>query len=178
MRVISGKHKGRVLEKFKGDAIRPTADRAKEALFNIISYDIKGANFLDLFSGTGSIGIEAISRGADKVIFVDGSRESASIIKTNLSKLKEQALVEVTSAETYLLKTNEKFDFIFLDPPYNYKEADNLFKIIKEKNLLNAGGVIIYEHANDYDFTSQHFEIYDTRKYGIATFDFYVEGEL
>ena len=136
------------------------------------SYDINGATFLDLFSGTGSIGIEALSRGAKKVVFVDGSRESASIIKNNLLKLKESAVVEVISAETYLLKSNEKFDYIFLDPPYNYKEADNLFRIISDRNLLNEGGVIIYEHANDYDFSSEYYEIYDTRKYGIAVFNF------
>ena len=172
MRVISGKFKGRVLDKFKGDAIRPTADRAKEALFNIISREIYGADFLDLFSGTGSIGIEALSRGANEVVFVDGSRESVSIIKSNLSKLNEDGNVENVNAEIYLLKTNKKFDFIFLDPPYNYQEADKLFKIISERALLKEGGVVIYEHASDYKFNSEHLEIYDSRRYGIAVFDF------
>ena len=172
MRVVSGKHKGRVLDKFKGDAIRPTADRAKEALFNILSYSVTGANFLDLFSGTGSIGIEALSRGAKKVTFVDASKESANIIKSNLTKLKEVSSVELLSAETFLLKTSDTYDIIFLDPPYSFNEADKLFEIIKNRNLLNENGIVIYEHASENKFNSEFLEIYDTRKYGIATFDF------
>lgn len=172
MRVISGKHKGRVLKQFKGDDIRPTSDRAKEALFNIISNNVYGANFLDLFSGTGSIGIEALSRGASNVTFVDGSKESVLLIKNNLQMIKENANVELLNAQTFLLKTNQTFDIIFLDPPYNFKGVDELFKIILERKLLNDGAIIIYEHGSDYSFSSEYFEIYDSRKYGIATFDF------
>lgn len=171
MRVVSGKYKGRVLKEFKGEDIRPTSDRAKEALFNILSYKTFGAKFLDLFSGTGSIGIEALSRGAE-VTFVDGSRDSVAVIKSNLSLIKENAKVEQLRAETFLLKTQDRYDVIFLDPPYAYNEADGLFKIILERNLLLDGGIIIYEHKRDYLFSSEYFEIYDSRKYGIAVFDF------
>ena len=81
MRIIAGKHRGRVLKEFNGRDIRPTSDRAKEALFNILQFDIAGCSFLDLYSGTGGIGLEAISRGAEKVVFVDNSRESVKLLK-------------------------------------------------------------------------------------------------
>ena len=172
MRIISGKHKGRVLKSFKGDDIRPTSDRAKEALFNILGSKVYNAKFLDLFSGTGSMGIEAISRGAEKVIFVDGSKDSVNLIKGNLALVKEDATVILGYAESFLNSVNGKFDIIFLDPPYNYRDADGLFKIIKNRNLLNEGGIIVYEHNADYTFETENFEIYDNRKYGIAVFDF------
>ena len=172
MRIISGKHKGRVLKQFKGDDIRPTADRAKEALFNILSYKVNNATVLDLFSGTGNIGLEALSRGAIDVTMVDASKESVALIKSNLQTLKENATVEFLKAETYLLKTTKTFDIIFLDPPYDYVQADDLFKVVFERNLLNDDGIIVYEHKSDYIFDSKYFESYDVRKYGIATFNF------
>ena len=91
MRIIAGKHRGRVLKEFNGRDIRPTSDRAKEALFNILQFDVAGCSFLDLYSGTGGIGLEAISRGAEKVVFVDNSRESVKLLKENLAYLKEKA---------------------------------------------------------------------------------------
>lgn len=172
MRIISGKHRGRVLKSFSGDDIRPTSDRAKEALFNILSLKVVNSNFLDMFSGTGSIGIEAISRGASSVTFVDSSLESIKILKSNLSLIKENANVNNISADVFLKKTADKYDVIFFDPPYNYRDANALLKIIYERNLLNDGGIIIYEHKSDYDsFSTEFFEIYDKRKYGIAVFE-------
>ena len=112
MRIISGKHKGRVLKEFKGDDIRPTSDRAKEALFNIISSRIYGANVLELFAGTGGVGMEFISRGASSVTFVDKSKDSVNLIKSNLSLIKETGKVENISAENFLVKTAEKYDII------------------------------------------------------------------
>ncbi len=176
MRIIAGKHRGRVLKEFKGRDIRPTADRAKEAIFNILQTEISGSEFLDLFSGTGNIGIEALSRGADKVTFVDSSKESVSLIRQNLGMIKETAEVVFTEAESFVRSCGRKYDIIFLDPPY----ADNAKDLIAEiaaRRLIKDDGVIIYEHSGDSAGDIDGLEIKDVRKYGVATFDFYVYGD-
>ncbi len=172
MRVIAGKHRSRHLAEFKGKDIRPTADRAKEALFNILQTKIFGASFLDLYCGTGNVGIEAISRGAGKVVFVDSSKESVALTKTNLAYLKEEANVILSDAYSFLSVTNEKFDIIFLDPPYK-DDAENVLKIIAERELLKSEGVVIYEHTDKYDKEIEGLTRKSTRNYGIAVFEFY-----
>lgn len=172
MRVIAGKHRGRVLKEFKGREIRPTSDRAKEALFNILQFDIAGCAFLDLYSGTGGIGIEAISRGAEKVVFVDNSEESIKLLKENLKYLKEEAEVVRSDAAAYIACSRTKFDFIFLDPPY-HDDAKPLITAIAERGILNDGGRIIYEHSDGSCGDIEGVKLVDTRNYGIAVFDFY-----
>ena len=172
MRVIAGKHRGRVLKEFKGREIRPTSDRAKEALFNILQFDIAGCAFLDLYSGTGGIGIEAISRGAEKVVFVDNSEESIKLLKENLKYLKEEAEVVRSDAAAYIACSGTKFDFIFLDPPYR-DDAKPLITAIAERGILNDGGRIIYEHSDGSFGDIEGVKLVDTRNYGIAVFDFY-----
>ena len=115
MRIISGKHGGRVLKSFKGDAVRSTSDRAKEALFNIFKDKIFGSKFLDLFCGSGSVGIEALSRGAI-VTMCDVSKESVALTKANLALIKEDCVVVNADALSFLSSVKEKFDFIFIDP--------------------------------------------------------------
>ena len=115
MRIIAGKHKGRILSTFKGDAVRPTADRAKEALFNIFKDEICGASFLDLFCGSGNVGIEALSRGA-VVTMCDNSKESVALTKKNLALIKEDCRVVFCDALDFLRSTKDRFDFIFIDP--------------------------------------------------------------
>jgi len=173
MRVVAGKHRGRVLNEFKGKDIRPTADRAKEALFNILQFDIAGSTFLDLFSGTGSIGIEALSRGAGKVVFVDSSLESVKLIKSNLELLKEKAEVYNSDGITFLQCLSGKFDYIFIDPPYKSDTGEKALQIISERKLLNVGGAAVYEHDGDYVKDFDNLEHYDLRRYGIAVFEFY-----
>lgn len=172
MRVIAGKHRGRVLKEFKGREIRPTSDRAKEALFNILQFDIAGCAFLDLYSGTGGIGIEAISRGAEKVVFVDNSEESIKLLKENLKYLKEEAEVVRSDAAAYIACSRTKFDLIFLDPPYR-DDAKPLITAIAERGILNDGGRIIYEHSDGSCGDIEGVKLVDTRNYGIAVFDFY-----
>ena len=172
MRVIAGKHRGRVFKEFKGREIRPTSDRAKEALFNILQFDIAGCAFLDLYSGTGGIGIEAISRGAEKVVFVDNSEESIKLLKENLKYLKEEAEVVRSDAAAYIACSGTKFDFIFLDPPYR-DDAKPLITAIAERGILNDGGRIIYEHSDGSSGNIEGVKLVDTRNYGIAVFDFY-----
>ena len=172
MRIIAGKHRGRVLKEFKGRDIRPTSDRAKEALFNILQFELAGSSFLDLFSGTGGIGLEAISRGAEKVVFVDNSKESVKLLKENLAYLKETAEVSEASAESYVATTKNKFDFVFLDPPYAL-DARELVSEIAKNGLVKNGGRIIYEHSGKSFGDIEGVKLVDVRNYGIAVFDFY-----
>lgn len=171
MRIIAGKHRGRVLKEFKGREIRPTSDRAKEALFNILQFDIAGSEFLDLYSGTGGIGLEALSRGAERVVFVDNSRESVKLLKENLAYLKEQAEVVESDALSFVSLSKDKFDLIFLDPPYSVNATEVVETAIK-RGLLKDGGRIIYEHSEDFEAVVLSAEKVDSRKYGIAVFDF------
>lgn len=169
MRIISGKHQRIILNTPTNNDIRPTMDRAKEGLFNIINYNIIDSDFLDLFSGTGSIGIEAISRGANKVVLVDSSNIATNLIKDNLTKIKEEARVYNMSAFNFLTSCNETFDYIFMDPPYDIKieEVDKLCNVILESKLLNPGATIFVEldqkYQND-NFTIRH------KKYGKSIF--------
>ncbi|MBQ7373169.1 MAG: 16S rRNA (guanine(966)-N(2))-methyltransferase RsmD [Clostridia bacterium] len=175
MRIIAGKHRGRVLKEFKGRQIRPTADRAKEAIFNILQTDIYGSAFLDLYSGTGNMGIEALSRGAESAVLVDSSKESVAIMQFNADLIKENAEVVYSDALTYVLSTRKKFDIIFLDPPYDI-DGTPVLKAIAQNKILNYGGIIIYEHSEDFKVQEiEELEHFSTRKYGVAHFEFYGE---
>lgn len=176
MRIIGGKHKGKILSTFDGDKIRPTSDRAREALFNILQFKIANCSFCDAFCGSGAVGIEAISRGAKEVFFTDSSIDSILLTKKNLLSIKENAVVENVDALTFLKRTSNFFDVIFLDPPYKFEKVDELLEIIAKKSLLKSDGVIVYEHnAIDLQkrFVVEKLELFSTKKYGIAEFDFY-----
>ena len=120
MRVITGTARGRVLRTLEGEDVRPTTDRVKEAVFSIIQFEIEGRRVLDLFAGSGQLGIEALSRGAASATFVDMSKDSLSTVKYNLehTKLGDNAKVVQTDALSFLKLTKDKFDIVFLDPPY------------------------------------------------------------
>ena len=176
MRVVAGKHRSRPLISPKNRDVRPTADMVKESIFNIIQSDVIGCKFLDLFAGSGAIGIEAISRGAEKVVFVDSSKESINIIKQNLQVLKEQATIIFSDYSTALSRLkNAEFDIIFLDPPYEFKEIKSVFKLILENNVLTSSGIIIYESLFDKNVNKevQGFNIIKSKKYGITALDIY-----
>ncbi|MBR2337328.1 MAG: 16S rRNA (guanine(966)-N(2))-methyltransferase RsmD [Clostridia bacterium] len=173
MRIIAGKHRGRVLKEFKGREVRPTADRAKEAIFNILQTEIRGSSFLDLFCGTGNMGIEAISRGAAKVVMVDLSKDSVALARANLEMIKEDASVFCTDALSYVLSSREKFDIIFLDPPYQMN-ATPVLEAIAKSGILAEEGVVIYEHSENFKVGEiDCLDHLNTRKYGIAKFEFY-----
>ncbi len=173
MRIIGGKNKGRKLLSFEGEEIRPTSDRAKEALFNIFQDKIGGSAFLDGFCGSGSVGIEAISRGAKKVVFTDISKKSVELTKKNLALIKEDASVYLTSAESYLKSTSEKFDIIFLDPPYALNCGEEAIEIIASRQILNKGGFVILEKDIEIETKFLGLEKQRTRKYGKAYFNIY-----
>lgn len=174
MRIIGGKNKGKKLKEFKGDAIRPTSDRAKESLFNILGQRVLDCTFLDLCAGTGSVGLESYSRGAKSVTFVDISNESLKLAKENANSIGVTETFVKSSALEYLKRTDNTFDIIFFDPPYEFSSVEEILKAVYERKLLNDGGVFIYEHKADKESLSvSGFELYDSRKYGIAIFDFY-----
>ena len=147
MRVISGKARGVTLKTPEGILTRPTIDRVKEALFSIINFDIPASSVLDLFGGTGQLGIEALSRGAKSAVFVDQREDACKLIKENLrrTKLEQDAKVVRMDYLDYLKRCREKFDIIFLDPPYAEVFLENALKCITEIDILQSGGIIVAE---------------------------------
>lgn len=176
MRIIAGIYKGKKLKDFKGEEIRPTSDRAKEALFSILSTKILNCNFLDLCSGSGAMGIESYSRGASAVTFVDKSPKSLALTKENALSVNLTGEFVLSDAENFILKTKSKFDVIFYDPPYAYTNVESVLQAIKRAKILNDEGVFIYERQVSTEPKAvDGFELYSSRKYGIAVFDFYKE---
>ena len=147
MRVISGKARGMVLNTPKGMLTRPTIDRVKEAMFSVLQMNIPGSAVLDLFGGTGQLGIEAISRGASHAVFVDSNEEACRLIKENLRKTGFQNDAQVIRSDyvSYLKKCSQKYDIILLDPPYAENFLENSLKIITEIDILQSGGIIVTE---------------------------------
>ena len=147
MRVITGKARGVQLKTPEGMLTRPTTDRVKEALFSIIHFEIPGANVLDLFGGTGQLGIEALSRGAASAVFVDAREDSCRLIRENLkrTKLEKEGRVVRSDYLDYLKRCRETFDIILLDPPYAEVFLENALKYIVEIDILQSGGIIVAE---------------------------------
>ena len=147
MRVITGKARGVQLKTPEGMLTRPTADRVKEALFSIINFDLPGASVLDLFAGTGQLGIEALSRGANRAVFIDAREDACKIIRENIrrTKFENQARVIRSDYLEYLRRCKEKFDIILLDPPYAEVFLENALQSITEIDILQSGGIIIAE---------------------------------
>ena len=147
MRVITGKARGVQLKTPEGMNTRPTTDRVKEALFSIIHFDIPGASVLDLFAGTGQLGIEALSRGASDAVFVDVLEDSCKLVKENLKRTKLQEHAQVVKAEysQFLRSCRRKFGIIFLDPPYSEEFLEKSLNFITEIDILQSGGIIVTE---------------------------------
>ena len=149
MRVITGKARGRKLQTLSGNDVRPTTDIVKEAVFSIIQFGIEGRVFLDAYAGSGQMGIEALSRGAEKAVFLDSSRQSCEVVRKNLeiTGLSENALVKNTDTLSYIAGTSEKFDIVFIDPPY--RTGILMQTLEKMPSVMNKGGIIICEHPFD-----------------------------
>ena len=179
MRIISGTARGTKLYTLEGKTTRPTLDRVKESLFNIIQNEVINSNFLDIFSGSGAIGLEAASRGAKKVILCDKSKEAINIINKNIetTHLKETIELYNLDYETLLKeKINEKMDIIYIDPPYNSDFAVKSVEYIINKKIADENTNIIIETDNEENILEQlkntEIEITDKRKYGRATLIF------
>lgn len=172
MRIISGKARGTKLYSLEGDITRPTLDRVKESLFNIIQTRIIGSVFLDMFSGSGAIGLEAASRGAKEVILCEKNKDAINIIKKNIAKthLENETKLYKMSFEKMISSIKEKIDIIYIDPPYKTDLAyQSVNEIIKQK-LLNTNGIIIIETDEKERVEKQikelEIEIFEQRKYG------------
>lgn len=175
MRVISGKYRGRALVTAEGLNTRPTTDRVKESLFNILQWQISGARVLDLFAGSGGLGIECVSRGAEEVVFVDSSKASVDAINHNLRNMDCKGGVYQKDFEFALNVVKGKFDIIFIDAPYGKGLAEKAIGIIGEKGLLGADGVLTYEHAEQQTAADEIGGLikYDERDYGKTAIAFY-----
>ena len=147
MRVITGKARGVILKTPEGLKTRPTSDRVKEAMFSIIQFDLPGTRVLDLFGGTGQLGIEALSRGAKSAVFIDSGEQACSLIKENLRRTKLEPDGRVIRADylEYLERCNEKFDIVLLDPPYAEVFLENALKKLTQIDILQSGGIIVAE---------------------------------
>lgn len=147
MRVITGKARGVLLKTPEGMLTRPTTDRVKEALFSIINFEIPGAKVLDLFGGTGQLGIEALSRGAQNAVFVDAREDACKLIRENLKRTKLDQLGRVVRSDylDYLARCRERYDIILLDPPYAEVFLENSLKRITEIDILQSNGIIVAE---------------------------------
>lgn len=184
MRVISGTARGKKLNSLEGMNTRPTLDQVKEALFNIIQFDIADKNVLDLFAGSGALGIEAISRGAKSATFCDNSIDAIKVIQTNLQNTRsiDKATIlhkDYSLALKYLAKNKMQFDIIFLDPPYKTDFADKAIEEILKLNLLSKEGYIILETDDtkkEEKINKEGIEIFDKRKYGRAILIFIRKG--
>lgn len=151
MRVITGSARGAKLKTLDGLSTRPTSDRVKEAIFNILQFDLEGRRVLDLFAGSGQLAIEALSRGADYAVLVDQSAEAVKIIKDNLKKVRFDQSASVFQSDylRYLSTTRERFDIILLDPPYAENFLENALRKISEIDILTEGGIIVCERPRE-----------------------------
>ncbi len=173
MRIIGGKHRGRVLKQFEGNAIRPTADRVKESLFNILSLRLAGARVLDLFCGSGALGLECLSRGASEAVFNDISRDSVALLKKNLALLGERAEVTQYDFRTCLARVSGKFQLIFADPPYAQDCLEEILHLLSERELLAENGLLVYESEQKAERSFAGWRLTDERKYGRTFVAFY-----
>lgn len=174
MRIISGKYRSLVLAEFKGEDIRPTADRVKESLFNIIAPRVPQSRALDLFCGSGGLGLECISRGSEFVHFNDISADSIKVLQKNLSRIKDNNY-KVTNRNfaDCLATVDGKFDLIFLDPPYKLEAGREALEIIARRNILSGDGIVILERDRAFDGEISGLALYDERKYGKTYLSFF-----
>lgn len=165
MRIITGSARGRRLLTLEGEDVRPTTDRVKEALFSILQFQIEGRRVLDLFAGSGQLGLEALSRGAREVVFVDAGKEPISVIEKNIAStgLGENARVLHMDYAAFLLRRNDPFDIALLDPPYRTGLLQKALPLTAA--IINKGGVIVCEHPMDEDVPESAGDFVKTRDY-------------
>ena len=147
MRIISGSARGRKLKELQGTDTRPTTDKVKESMFNIVQFDIEGRRVLDLFGGTGQLGLEALSRGAESCTFVDQRKEAAALIRENvkLTGFTDRARVVQGEALSFLAACRERYDVIFLDPPYDSPLLEQSLELLAEIDIVAGNGIIVCE---------------------------------
>lgn len=175
MRIISGERRGKKLTALEGLAVRPTADRVKEALFNILQFSVEGRVFLDLFAGSGQVGLEALSRGAKQAVFVDSSKASLKVVRQNIAAtgMGDRAVVQEADFAAYLRRKPQRFDLAFLDPPYHAGLLEQALPLTAA--CMNPGGVIICEHPVELSLPEQvgEFQAQKTYRYGKTALTLY-----
>lgn len=175
MRIITGKARGAKLLTLEGDNTRPTSERAKEAVFSMLAFDIEGREVLDLYAGSGQMGLEALSRGAVRATFIDNSAAAIDVIKKNIIKTKliDGAICLKSDVNDYLKRAKGKYDIVFIDPPYALRAVAGALEIMLCKNLLKPTSIIVCESEEEDIFENapmlrDKFEIKKKAKYGIA----------
>ena len=153
MHIISGKYRGKKLKGFNIEGTRPTMDRVKESLFGMIQNYVEGSKVLDLFAGSGALGLEAISNGANEAYLIDNNEEAIRVIKDNMKNMNDDIKVIKSDYKKFLKETDLKFDIIFLDPPYRKGLMGKALKIIEERELLTESGIVVCEYEYN-DFTT------------------------
>lgn len=180
MRIITGSLRGRKLETLSGENTRPTSDRVKEGLFSAIQFQIEGRAVLDLFAGSGQLGLEALSRGAKEAVFVDESRSAVKIIEKNIASCSMQALAKVVCSDygAFFTRNTKRFDLAFLDPPYQSGLLQKALPLVAA--CMNEGGTIICEHPLGEVLPERagSFAKGKTYKYGKILLTFYQRGDV
>lgn len=177
MRIIAGSARGRTFDAPKGQDTRPTLDRVRENVFNILQMKVRGAKVLDLFSGSGAMAFEAISRGAAQAVLVDSDRAANTVQRLNATKLKMEAQCRILHCDwlqaiRQLSSAGDKFQVVFLDPPYAMHDMTPVMEALRP--LLTEDSVVLLEHeAKTFPSTPDGFDLYDSRKYGIAGVSFF-----
>ena len=175
MRIITGLYKGRHFDIPRSFKARPTTDFAKENIFNVVNgyMELDGTTALDLFAGTGSISLELLSRGCSRVVSVEADRDHAAFIRQCMAKIGTDACMLIRGdAFRFMKSCRQQFDFIFADPPYALKELPGIPSLIFEKGLLKEGGLLVFEHGKDNDFSS-HERFVENRSYGSVNFSLF-----
>jgi 16S rRNA (guanine966-N2)-methyltransferase len=185
MRIIAGTYRSRILKSLKGLALRPTSDRLRETLFNVLGPNVSGARFLDLFAGTGAIGIEALSRGATQVVFIENHAPAAALIRRNLDSLGVRSGFTVLAADALrgleklasrLKHAGAGFNYVFLDPPYAAAEDyARVLRFLGSADLLAPGGIVVAEHRRSFDLPEEAGALRRVRilRQGDAALSFY-----
>jgi len=166
MRIISGKYRGKKLKEFNLDSTKPTTDMVKESIFNLIQFDVLNAVVLDLFAGTGALGIEAISRGAKLTTLVDCNNAAIKIINENLKNIEGDYKVYNSDYKSFLNKNKEKYDLVFLDPPYKTDYGIDAINMLLQREMLTKNAIIIFETSDDMEFTFPNSFNVSRKKYG------------
>ncbi len=184
MRIIAGQAKGRKIKSLEGRKVRPTSDRVKEAVFSMLGFAVSGGRVLDLFAGTGNLGLEALSRGASMVTFIDNNTDACNVIKHNVKLLgfEEQAEVYLTDAFKAVKKfgsMDKKYDIIFIDPPYGDNIYNKIVSDLVREDIIDENGMVILEHSSHYH-PEENFKgmaMLKRKKYGNTSVTIYIKED-
>ena len=174
MRIIGGNLRGRKIRQPLLKSVRPTKDRVREAVFNMIAEKVPSSMVLDLFAGSGAYGLEALSRGAAGSIFVENDKDCASVLMKNIDSLSlsDKSEVIIKDAEVFFAENTQKFDLIFSDPPYGYNITRNNLIMINQYDILNPSGILVCEHSSSEDVSLEEevcLSVYKQKSYGDTT---------